>query len=158
MTFVLDGHRRYSRWRQGAEANDTVVVHGSGTWAFSSLSALRSAWPCWRPSACDAEPPVVDFDTVRSWLGSPVLTVPHGAVLDAWNFAGDVPRGVGTSWADRGWRRDGVYAKLWAASVAAPLGHPEWTPQWSPLEHRVLLDMAHSGVRTVRAALDRQPE
>ena len=87
-----------------------------------------------------------------------VLAVPHGQVLDAWNFAGDVARGVGTSWVDRGWRRDGVYAKLSAASVAAPLGHPEWTPRWSPLEHRVLLDMARSAVRTVRAALDEQPE
>lgn len=102
VTFVLDGHRRYSRWREGAEANDTVVVHGSGTWAFSSLSALRSAWPGWRPPAGDAEPAVVDFDTVRGWLRGRALAVPHGAVLDAWNFAGDVARGVGTSWVDRG--------------------------------------------------------
>lgn len=151
-SFRLDGSVYYVRWHSDGQALDAVVPSESGDWAFPEMASCQAAWPSWHPQ-WDAASAPTDFDSVSLWLRGLRLAMPNEAVLEAWNLAGDVARGVGLAWHDRGPLRDRVYDKLLCASVPWFFGRDQYAPRWSPREHRAARQMATQAVALVRTAL-----
>src|SRR3954470_22009717 len=131
-SFVLDGATFFVRWHPDEWAMDAVVPTDFGQWAFSELAACLAAWPDWTPDAADTRP--ADYDMVTHWLADGTLEVPAEDLLSVWNLTGDVARGLGVPWDDRGLLRDQVFDKLTFASIPWLVGREVVVPHWSPRE------------------------
>jgi hypothetical protein len=150
--FVLNGHTFYARWHADEWTLDEVVVAASGAWAFATREDCLAAWPSWRPDL--SEPPIpADYDTVRGWLAGLRFAVPAEDLLNVWNFAGDVARGVRLAWHDRGHVPDQVFDKLTVASVTWIAGRENYAPRWSARELAAARRVGAQAVGLLRRAL-----
>gem|GEM_PF-4575254 len=153
--FILDGHKYYVRWHQAAEGPDRVVSTKTGQWAFADPKSCLSSWPSWRSQRED-EPEILDLDRVTVWLRRQRLSVPVADLLNAWNWADDVARGLGLPWSDGGALADRCYDKIFAATLPWLVVGGEYTPRWNSREIDCLRRLGTQALTLVRHALRAQ--
>src|ERR1700761_9053077 len=106
--FTLDGFTRFVWWRPNDHEHARVIASEGKLVTFVSEEDCRIAAES-LGITMEAEPAAVqDFDVAVGWLENGG-DVPHDEALLLWNFAGDVARGVGAKWTDRGPDQDAVY-------------------------------------------------
>jgi len=150
--FILDSVPYYVRWHPDEWALDRVVATSSGQWAFESPDECRAAWQSWEPDEVES-PHAADLDVVIAWLAGRSLAMPTEQVLNAWNWAGDVARGVGLPWHDRGRLSERVHSKLTFAAVPFLIKQERYSPRWSSREFATARQVAVDAVTLVRRAL-----
>jgi hypothetical protein len=153
--FILDGHKYYVRWHQSEDGPDSVVATKTGQWAFADPQSCLSSWPSWRTQRED-ESDVLDLDDVTVWLRRQRLSVPCEDLLNAWNWADDVARGLELPWADRGALADRCYDKIFAATLPWLVVGGEYRPRWNSREIDFLRRIGTQALTLVRQALQAQ--
>jgi hypothetical protein len=154
--FNLDGQKHYVRWHLALNGPDNVVATATGQWAFRDPQSCAASWPGWRSHFEDDEPEVIDLDEVTVWLRRQRLSVPAEGLLNAWNWADDVARGLELRWVDGGALADRCYDKLFGASLPWLVVGGSYTPRWNAREIDFLRRIGTQALTLVREGLRAQ--
>ena len=128
----LDGRTWFTRWRCPSNGPDHVVASPNGAWAATSLEGLYGLWPGWVP---EEECELLDLEGAVRWLRGESLATPHSSLLDVWNWADDVARGLNRPVVPRNRRDDAVYDKLFFSTIPWLERRGDYVARWTPRQH-----------------------
>lgn len=153
LALKADGRILFLMWVSDDWALDRVLADAGRVISFTDEESAREyALAEHLPLAPQEEAHLHDFDSAVRWLEAGG-EADCRLILDVWNLAGDVARGVSEAFEDRGGALDEVYDKLFFGSNLPSMTPPgeQYQPEWAEEELSLLRARIETAAGLIRS-------